>query len=441
MADAMLLMAVAGGALVGFSLSLVGGGGSILAVPILVYLVGIKDPHLAIGTSAVGVAANALIGLVGKARAGLVKWHCGLVFAAAGVAGAAIGSIAGKAFDGQALLALFAGLMILVGVLMLRRGERHGDPHVALGRENAPKLVLFGFGTGLLSGFFGIGGGFLIVPGLIAATGMPIFNAMATSLLAVTSFGVTTATSYALSGLINWPIAGAFVGGGLIGAVGGGRLAAHLSTRRGALTRLFAALIFAVAAYMLWQSLPAIGLLTDHSVAGALGAPIDQMMPERILELAVAVAPELVGQFDHHARAGIDRAVPPGVGILDLQVQHHADRIGQVRTAMMFGKMVVHHQGRTIDLQMGMHQPAIVGGMAHQFLGAERLLVEVDGFGRLAAADRQMRGQPDFGFLEFKIGHSTHSLPSPSTTLIGARLSRSLEERTARPVRAAVAVR
>jgi uncharacterized membrane protein YfcA len=260
MVDSMLLLAAFGGALVGFSLSLVGGGGSILAVPILVYLVGIKDPHLAIGTSAVGVAANALIGLAGKARAGLVKWRCGLVFAATGVAGAALGSIAGKAFDGHALLALFAGLMVVVGVMMLRRGESHGDPHVALGRENAPKLVMFGFGTGLLSGFFGIGGGFLIVPGLIAATGMPIFNAMATSLAAVTSFGVTTATSYALSGLIDWPVAGAFIGGGLIGAIGGGRLAAHLSTRRGALTRLFAALIFAVAGYMLWQSLPATGL-------------------------------------------------------------------------------------------------------------------------------------------------------------------------------------
>lgn len=260
MAEAMLLPAVAGGALVGFSLSLVGGGGSILAVPILVYLVGIKDPHLAIGTSALGVAANALIGLVGKARAGLVKWHCGLVFAAAGVAGAALGSIAGKAFGGHALLALFAGLMILVGVLMIRRSESHGDPHVALGPENAPKLVSFGFGAGILSGFFGIGGGFLIVPGLIAATGMPIFNAMATSLLAVTSFGVTTATSYALSGLIDWPVAVAFIAGGLIGAVGGGRLASLLSTRRGALTRLFAVLIFAVAAYMLWQSLPAVDL-------------------------------------------------------------------------------------------------------------------------------------------------------------------------------------
>jgi uncharacterized membrane protein YfcA len=257
MAELQLFIAALGGVIVGFSLSLVGGGGSILAVPILVYAVGIRDPHVAIGTSAVGVAANALWGLVGKHRAGAVKWKCGLTFAAAGVIGAALGSIGGKAFDGHALLALFALLMIVVGVLMLRRGESHGNPHVSLGRENAGKLVLFGFGTGLLSGFFGIGGGFLIVPGLIAATGMPIYNAMATSLAAVASFGITTSASYALSGLVNWAIAGAFIAGGVAGAVGGGRLASHLSTRRGALTRVFSALIFAVAAYMLWQSLPA----------------------------------------------------------------------------------------------------------------------------------------------------------------------------------------
>jgi uncharacterized membrane protein YfcA len=259
MAELQLAIAALGGALVGFSLALVGGGGSILAVPILVYAVGIKDPRVAIGSSAVGVGTNALIGLVGKARAKAVKWKCGVTFAAAGVAGAALGSIAGKAFNGHALLSLFAVLMIVVGVLMLRRGEHQGDPHVTLGRENFAKLAGFGFGTGLLSGFFGIGGGFLIVPGLIAATAMPIFNAMATSLLAVSSFGITTAASYAMSGLVAWWVAASFVGGGVFGAVAGHRLAAHLSTRRGALTRVFAALIFVVAAYMLWQSLAELG--------------------------------------------------------------------------------------------------------------------------------------------------------------------------------------
>ncbi|MEQ7874023.1 sulfite exporter TauE/SafE family protein [Sphingomonas sp. ASV193] len=252
--DAHWAIAAIGGGLVGFSLALVGGGGSILAVPILVYAVGIRSPHLAIGTSAFGVAANAAIGLVGKARDGAVRWRPGLTFAAAGVAGAALGSVAGKAFDGQRLLALFALLMILVGALMLRRGEP-GEAAPAPGdRRTDARLLGYGFITGVLSGFFGIGGGFLIVPGLMAAAALPIFNAMATSLVAVTALGLTTAASYALSGLIDWPVAIAFVAGGLVGSLGGRRLAKRLAARRGALTRIFAGLIFAVAAYMLWKA-------------------------------------------------------------------------------------------------------------------------------------------------------------------------------------------
>ncbi|MEO7655491.1 MAG: sulfite exporter TauE/SafE family protein, partial [Sphingomicrobium sp.] len=109
------------GVLVGFSLALVGGGGSILAVPLMVYLVGVRDPHVAIGTSALAVAANAGLGLVHHSRAGHVRWPCGLVFAAAGIVGAFGGSTLGKAVDGQKLLFLFALVMILVGALMLRR--------------------------------------------------------------------------------------------------------------------------------------------------------------------------------------------------------------------------------------------------------------------------------------------------------------------------------
>ena len=254
MADFALLLAAAAGSLVGFSLALVGGGGSILAVPLLVYAVGMKDPHMAIGTSAVGVAANAALGLFGKARAGAVKWRCGAVFAATGVIGAIVGSHLGQRVDGQALLSLFAMLMLVVAVMMLRRGEATGDVAVVLGRDNAGKLILFGLGTGLLSGFFGIGGGFLIVPGLIAATAMPIYNAMATSLFAVTAFGLTTASSYAVAGLVDWAVAAAFITGGFAGSLLGARYADRLRQKRGALTRLFAGLIFAVAAYMLWQA-------------------------------------------------------------------------------------------------------------------------------------------------------------------------------------------
>ena len=247
------------GVLVGFVLGLVGGGGSILAVPLMVYLVGVRSPHVAIGTSALAVAANAALGLFTHARLGNVKWRCSLVFALSGVAGALIGSTLGKAFDGQKLLFLFALVMIAVGILMLR-GRRHvGNPEVRLGRENAAKLVGYGVGTGLFSGFFGIGGGFLIVPGLIAATGMPMLFAVGSSLVAVTSFGLTTAANYALSGLVDWTLALVFVAGGLLGSFLGTRAAKRLSGA-GHLTTVFAGLIFVVAVYMLWKSGSSIGL-------------------------------------------------------------------------------------------------------------------------------------------------------------------------------------
>lgn len=241
------------GVLVGFTLGLVGGGGSILAVPLMVYLVGVPSPHVAIGTSALAVAVNAATGLASHARAHTVKWRCGFMYAGAGILGALAGSTVGKAFDGQKLLFLFAIVMVVVGVVMLRGRNNLGVEGAACNRENAPKVLGYGLGTGVFSGFFGIGGGFLIVPGLVASTKMPIINAVGTSLVAVTAFGLTTAANYALSGLIDWPLAGVFILGGIVGGVGGTMLAKRLSGR-GTLTTVFAALIFVVAAYMLWKS-------------------------------------------------------------------------------------------------------------------------------------------------------------------------------------------
>jgi hypothetical protein len=250
-----LHMALGGlsGALVGFTLGLVGGGGSILAVPLMVYLVGVKSPHIAIGTSALAVAMNAAAGLVQHARRGTVKWRCGSLFAASGIVGALAGSTLGKNFDGQKLLFLFALVMVLVGVLMLRGRNATGEPGVHLDRENAPRLLGFGLGTGAFSGFFGIGGGFLIVPGLVASTRMPMINAVGTSLVAVTTFGLTTAANYALSGLVDWVLAGVFILGGLVGSLAGTVLAQKLS-QGNALRTVFALLIFFVAAYMMWKS-------------------------------------------------------------------------------------------------------------------------------------------------------------------------------------------
>lgn len=247
------LLGAFSGALVGFSLGLVGGGGSILAVPLMVYLVGVTSPHVAIGTSALAVAANAFMSLLNHARSGDVRWRCGFMYAAAGVVGAFAGSTAGKAFDGQRLLFLFSIVMIVVGVLMLRRRRNQGDEGAQCDRTNAPKVLGYGLGTGAFSGFFGIGGGFLIVPGLVASTNMAMINAVGTSLVAVTAFGLTTALNYAGSGLVDWLLAGAFIAGGIVGSTLGARTAKRLSGT-GQLTTVFAGLIFTVAAYMLWKS-------------------------------------------------------------------------------------------------------------------------------------------------------------------------------------------
>jgi hypothetical protein len=249
------VLGLACGALVGFSLGLVGGGGSVLAVPLMVYVVGVPDPHIAIGTSAVAVATNAAINLSNHARGGTVLWPCALVFAAAGIAGAFGGSILGKMVDGQKLLALFALVMLVIAMLMLKTRARIGLTDVRMNRTNLPPLVGLGLATGSLSGFFGIGGGFLIVPALMLATGMPILNAVSSSLVAVTAFGLTTAFSYAWSGFVSWQLAGVFIAGGIAGGLAGSRAARLLSERRGALNIVFAVVIIAVALYMLARNL------------------------------------------------------------------------------------------------------------------------------------------------------------------------------------------
>src|SRR5579863_3605215 len=238
------VLGLVSGSLVGFSLGLVGGGGSILAVPLLVYVVGVSDPHMAIGTSAVAVAANAAGNLLSHHRARNVVWRCALMFAAAGVAGAFLGSTVGKMVNGQKLLAAFAVLMMVVAALMLKKRASAGTKVEHVSRDMALRLVAIGLGAGALSGFFGIGGGFLIVPGLMLATGMPILNAVGSSLVAVTAFGLTTAVNYSLSGLVDWTLAGLFIGGGVLGGIGGAASAKSLATRRGALNVVFAAVIF-----------------------------------------------------------------------------------------------------------------------------------------------------------------------------------------------------
>jgi uncharacterized membrane protein YfcA len=259
-------LAVLSGGVVGFSLWLIGGGGSILATPLLLYVVGVPQAHVAIGTGALAVAANALAGFVGHAVSGTVRWRSAGLFALVGMAGAAIGSSLGKAIDGQHLLLLFALLMVVIGIRMVRLGRTRvavaqGDPAApGAGSRALAKIAAVALLVGTLAGFFGIGGGFLIVPGLIFATGMPMINAIGSSLLAVGGFGLATAATYALSGLVAWKLSGEFIAGGLVGGLLGMRLALRLAGHRAALNLIFAGLIFVVAAYMLYRSALALGI-------------------------------------------------------------------------------------------------------------------------------------------------------------------------------------
>jgi uncharacterized membrane protein YfcA len=242
------------GALVGFALGLVGGGGSILATPLLLYVVGIEQTHIAIGTSALAVSVNALGSFASHARAGHVWWRCAIVFAAIGTLGALASSTFGKAMDGDQLLFLFGLVMIVVGAFMLRpRQPASAGPH-ATDLKTCALTGAVALTAGGVSGFFGIGGGFLIVPGLILATGMPTINAVGSSLLAVGAFGLATALNYAQSGLIDWPVTAQFIAGGLLGGFAGMAAAKRLAGSKDLLSKIFAVMIFGVAGYILYQS-------------------------------------------------------------------------------------------------------------------------------------------------------------------------------------------
>jgi uncharacterized membrane protein YfcA len=248
------LLAMLSGGVVGLLLGLFGGGGSILAVPLLMYVVGVSSPHVAIGTGALAVSVNAFANLIAHSRAGNVKWPCAVVFGISGVAGALAGSTLGKLVDGQKLLFVFGLVMVAVALAMLRSRHANGNPNARISPAIAVRLIGIGLATGLLAGFFGIGGGFLIVPGIMLGSGMAMLNAIGSSLLSVGAFGLTTAATYAADGLVDWRIAGVFIVGGVMGGFAGLALAKRLAAREGALRKAFGGLVLVVAAYVIWHS-------------------------------------------------------------------------------------------------------------------------------------------------------------------------------------------
>ena len=235
------------GALIGLVLGLLGGGGAILAVPGLVYVLH-AEPHAAIAASLAIVAVGALTGLLGHARHGRVDWGMAIQLGIAGALGSFAGAWVSRLLPGERLLTLLGLFMLLAAWLMVRRptadGEsRHGP------RWQAPGV---GLGLGLLTGFFGGGGGFLIVPALTLGLGLPIRLAIGTSLAVITMNSLAGVAGYLTGGTIDWPLTMLVSAGAVGGALVGSRLAGTVPERE--LRRGFAGLVAVIAVDLVYRN-------------------------------------------------------------------------------------------------------------------------------------------------------------------------------------------
>jgi uncharacterized membrane protein YfcA len=253
--DVQVILSIISGIMVGFSLGLIGGGGSILAIPLLIYFVGFDHPHIVIGTTALAVGVNAYLNLIPHTLKKHVNYKVGIEFTIPGIAGVLIGSELGLLTPGNDLLFFFSFLMIGIAIYMLKRkciDLSQVDRKIVKSSRALLILVLTGLLVGFASGYFGIGGGFLIVPGLLFGGGLNILQAVGTSLMSVGTFGVITAARYAISGDLDILISGLFIVGGIFGGLFGARLAGKVPKRR--LTQTFAIIVIIVALYIMYQS-------------------------------------------------------------------------------------------------------------------------------------------------------------------------------------------
>ncbi|MFI8302733.1 sulfite exporter TauE/SafE family protein [Streptomyces sp. NPDC085927] len=246
-----LVLALIAGAVVGLALGALGGGGSVLAVPVLIYLLGFT-PAAATTASLLIVTATSLTALYAHARAGHVRWRAGAAFAAAGVLPAALAGAAAARLPQTVLTAAFAVIAALAAARMLRpattgsgAGNRRTHPGKAAGT---------GAGLGALTGLLGVGGGFLAVPALVTVLAFEMQAAVGTSLLVITVNSLASlATRSGAAVTLDWAVIGPFTGAAILGAWDGRRLADKVSGPR--LQRVFALVLLAVAAFMLADTL------------------------------------------------------------------------------------------------------------------------------------------------------------------------------------------
>lgn len=246
-------IALALGAVIGVLLGLLGGGGSILAVPALVYVLGLGISQ-AIPMSLIVIGVASAVGAVPKVLAHQVQWRLAGIFAATGIPATFLGTAIGRHLPQPALLIGFALVMVVAGVRMLQdKGDTGtactvGDSGINW-RRCAPRSLPAGFIVGLLTGLFGVGGGFLIIPALVLMLGVEMPIAIGTSLLIIVANSAAGVVSHLGGAGIDWPITAAFVGTAIVGSLVAGHYGTTLDTGR--LQRWFAYLVFVVAAYVL----------------------------------------------------------------------------------------------------------------------------------------------------------------------------------------------
>jgi uncharacterized membrane protein YfcA len=250
--SAVLAVVVPLAVLVGVALGLLGGGGSILTVPLLVYVGGL-DAKQAIATSLFVVAVTSLAGLFGHARAGRVRWRTGLLFGTAGMAGAYAGGLLGAHLPGELLLGAFAIMMIATAVAMLR-GRRDPDPERAHAELPLPRVLLDGAVVGLVTGLVGAGGGFLVVPALALLGGLPMSVAVGTSLVVIAMKSFAGFAGYLTTVPIDWGLTLAVTAAAVAGALVGARLVARVP--QDALRRIFGWFVLVMGTFVLAQQAP-----------------------------------------------------------------------------------------------------------------------------------------------------------------------------------------
>ncbi|MFD4760285.1 sulfite exporter TauE/SafE family protein [Streptomyces sp. NPDC058439] len=237
------LLALAAGALVGLALGSLGAGGSILTVPALIYLLGFS-PAEATTASLIIVIVTSLTALVAHARTGAVNWRAGLLFAAAGILPAAAAGLLSAHIPAAALTLAFAVLATMAALRMLRRRTPTGSGTVSTGRAAGA-----GAGLGAVTGFLGVGGGFLAVPALVAVLAVPMSAAVGTSLLVIIANAlVALAARTATDVTLDWALIMPFIATAVLGAWDGKRLTAKVAP--GTLQRVFGILLLAVAVTM-----------------------------------------------------------------------------------------------------------------------------------------------------------------------------------------------